>query len=204
MSWRSIRVLPGPLPGWRYTVGLTEAGRPEILMAGALALEPDAAAQLFAAAVEGATSGPRVHPSWRVRLALACEKRYGGAYEAVQVRPPGDWIDTPDLSTPYDPAAPAWRWVDRDFDVPWFGRRELALVDLDVLRGAPLLEVARLEGAWECWSRTSGVIEPADQRQVPFALLYACDPTLAFAADLVPGEWGTRDDAHAAWELWAG
>jgi hypothetical protein len=227
-GWHYYSILPGPVPAWNYTIGLTETvGVPELVMAGRGVLSDDEVSHAFerlvaasggvadevgsAARELGLRLGP-VHHSWRRRLLLGAEERYGEAYEALQLVPDGPGtIDVPDLAQRFSArSAPAWRWLDEPWpyaDPPFAVRRDsLVLTDLEALAGQPLHEVARVGSPgldWECWAATMDPIPPSMQRIIPLGVLLAVDPTIEELLDLDEGEWATRSSPTATWEKWS-
>ena len=230
-GWHLYRVLPGPTPAWSYTIGLTETyGLPELVVAGRGALDEEDVRAAIDLAIEllktdgdarsidargSMRTGP-VDPSWRARLMLGDEDRYGGDYDALQlVVSEVETIDMPKLSVPYSPdESDPWRWLSDEWpyetgDAP-LPKRSLALTDVDALRGAPLGEVARVDDEragtqWECWAVTTTTPIPAERMAVaPLGLFLAVDPTVASLADLERGEWATRSTPSEVWEKWSG
>jgi hypothetical protein len=214
-------VQDGQTPRVGYTVGLTEDGLPEVVLAGGMALlaKPVLRTLKSSAVVSRAGRladggflnlpgvGPfrafTAHPSW-ARLLLGRARDY---YErddipALQLVPDGDLrtLDVPDMSAPWDPdAEPIWRWLVEDWDSE-FPRDALAVTDLDALRGVPIAQAGRWEGAqWQMFTPTTGAVSPDVVRVVPLATLLTIDPSLEAVIRLRVGDV-IRRDPPGPWE----
>jgi hypothetical protein len=213
-------VQAGRAPRFAYTIGLTDSGRPEAVLAGASSLSGrdvkqaldaaaaaeslDQAAVLEVAGVGSFTLAP-VHDSWARRLLLGVFDFYGlDDVEAVQLAPDEDLrtIDVPDLSQPWDPTSqPVWQW----FDEPWrydAPPEAVAMTNLDALRGQPITEAARWEDAeWEMFAGAGPDVSPVDVRAVPLSTLIGFDPSLEPVVQLGVGD-ALRRDPGGDWEAW--
>jgi hypothetical protein len=214
-------VQQGEIPRFAYTVGLTEAGAPELLLAGAIALSADQAIRTLNHGGEVARRGAlgdtldvpdvgsfAVGPadrSWSDHMVLGALDYYGReTLPALQLVPAGEMrtFDVPDTSRPWDAARePVWRRL-----VPT-GEPELpgtwtAVVDLDALRGKPVSEAARWEeDDWELFSGPGPDFGEDEVRVIALGLLLAHDPTLEPVTRLGIGEALWRDPP-GPWQPW--
>ena len=203
-------VQDGQTPRVGYTVGLTEDGLPEVVLAGGMALlaKPVLRTLKSSAVVSRAGRladggfldlpgvGPfrafAAHPSW-ARLLLGRARDY---YErddipALQLVPDGDLrtLEVPDMSEPWDPGrAPIWRWLGEEWDSE-LPRDALAVTDLDALRGAPITQAGRWEWSqWQMFTGASAERSPDVIRVVPLATMLTLDPSLEPVTRLAIGE----------------
>ncbi len=168
-------VQDGQTPRVGYTVGLTEDGLPEVVLAGGMALlaKPVLRTLKSAAVVSRAGRladggflnlpgvGPfrafTAHPSW-ARLLLGRARDYYDRDDipALQLVPDGDLrtLDVPDMSAPWDPERePIWRWLVERWESE-FPPTRWRYCDLDALRGVPIAQAARWEDAqWQMFTR---------------------------------------------------
>jgi hypothetical protein len=225
-GYLQFTVVGAPLPSWRYTVGLTELGLPEVLVAGTAAYADGVLDAVVRAVSSHLRSGEvsadeftlqvgdlevdvvDAHPSWVERLAVQAANYYDArVVRAVQVRPSGRWVDVPDASVAFDPVAePAWRWLEDDWAYP-VDERTRALVDLAALQGHRIVEVIheREPDGTDSWTmRVDEEHAPADgpMRLVPFGTMFALDPSLVATLDVDAGEFAVRDDEPPGWRVW--
>lgn len=208
-------------PRYAYTVGLTPKVGYELVFAGGLYYSADeiadvvngVAAQLTPADSKGRTRKldvgalgtftlGAVRKEWRKDMLGAIE-RYGDR-GARQVLPDkAHWtLDTPEMSKPRSAAVNrAWTWERKKWphEESWG-----AMTSLEVLRGAPITEVARWEDDyWEMFAgEDPSAMDRADARYVSMAILVALDPTLLRSLDLAVGEGMRRDGRRRAWKPW--
>jgi hypothetical protein len=173
-GYHVMLVQGGASPRFAYTVGLTELDSPELVLAGATALDKAQAGQAVDAAVAAARNGlatrgsvlevegvgrfvlADVHPTWTRELLLGALRHYDREdVPALQLVPEESLrtIDVPDLDAPYDPeTAPVWRWLTE----PWpyaFPSEATVMTHLDALHGHAVTEAARWEeDYWEVFS----------------------------------------------------
>lgn len=220
-----IVVQRSELPRWAYSIGLTERGGPEVVIAGAVALSLDELREVLEAFASSAESRlgklpenltiqgwsiRSAHPSWVEGLLLGANRYYERTVDAVQLVPPPErWtIDTPSLSAPWSPGTePVWRWLADE--EPWtfsFKREAIAFADVAVLQGRRPARTAGLweEDEWEVFSYSDDEranIDPADVRPIPLATLIAAFPDLAPLGGMVVGDALIREGA-GPWETW--
>jgi hypothetical protein len=210
-------------PRFAYTVGLTEAGHPEFLLAGANALTVDDVVRALNVAAEETRAGEiavgsmlevegigefrvgSTHTSWRKETVLAALDYYSREdVDVLQLVPVGSirTIDVPDASVPLDPGGePVWRWMVEPwpFDV---SPHSIAVTNLDALRGDPVTEATRWEETeWEIFAGV-GPDTPEDEvRVVPLATLLGYDESLEPVTRLgVPG--AIRRFPDGPWADW--
>lgn len=212
----------GQNPRFAYTVGLTEAGRPELVLAGAASLSADDVYRVLKVAkhspakpgstieVEGTGRFELipVDPSWTKQLLLGALHYYDRPdVPALQILPDESLrtIDVPDLSVAYDPEEqPVWQWLTE----PWpfaVSPDSVAMTNLDALQGYAVTEAARWEEAY--WEVSSGwaTETPEDEaRAVPLATLLGFDTTLEPVAHLGIGDGLVREDIDEPWRVWGG
>jgi Domain of unknown function (DUF4262) len=225
-GWRSFTVLGAPVPTWRYTVGLTELGLPEVLIAGTAAYGDAALDRVLRAVAVGLRSGDiapdaqglgagdiefglvAAHAAWVQRLVLRATKHYAArSVKVVQVVPATPWVDVPRTSVPFDPVCePVWRWLEEDWTYAC-DEQTRVLVDIAALRGRPIVEVLHEREPDETTSWTMRVAEAdasaeSPMRMAPLGTLLALDPTLAATLDLEAGEFATRNSEASGWRAW--
>ncbi|HEV2889970.1 MAG TPA: DUF4262 domain-containing protein [Frankiaceae bacterium] len=215
----------GRTPRFAYSIGLTERGLPEVVLAGATSLGGKAVKRALDEAVAASRSGGgslaaggavevpgvgafevgSVDPSWARRLLLGVRDYYDrDDPSALQLVPEGAvrTIDVPDMSRAWDPARePVWRWLDDASDLP-VAPDAVAVTNLDALRGSPISEAARWEeDQWEMFAGAGPDVPPDDVRVVPLATLLAFDPSLEPVTRLEVGR-ALRRDPPGPWESW--
>jgi hypothetical protein len=189
-------------PRFGYTIGLTEAGLPELVVAGAMTLSAREVGEALNAAADALRAGSpafgAVHDSWARELALGAFDVCGEDVRALQVVPGRRTIDVPDLSRPWDPEVePVWRWLHEPWTFP-VPETSIAATGLDVLDGAPVTHAGRWEDDyWELFGAPSG----EEPELVPLGTLIAHDPTLAPVVALAVGET-IRRAPGGPWEPW--
>lgn len=211
----------GASPRFAYTIGLTEADAPELVLAGATSLTADAvfaAIEVAAARVRaaipaagdaldvpgvGAFAFAPVHPSWAARLLLGALDYYDRDDVPALQLIPGDalrTVDVPDLAAAFDPERePVWRWLEDESTLP-VAPDAVAMTGLDVLRSAPVAWAARWEpDGWELFADRD--VAADDARAIPLATLLAADPSLAPVATLAVGD-ALRREPPGPWEPW--
>jgi hypothetical protein len=213
----------GRVPRFAYSVGLTETGKPELVLAGATSLSAKAVKRVLDQAVQASDDGsltagaefdvPDVgafraipaHPSWIGQMLLGASDYYDrDDLAALQLVPDGSLrtIDVPDMSHPWDPdREPVWRWLREPWDLA-VAPSSVAVTNLDALRGQQISEAARWEESdWEMFAG-AGPDVPQDQvRVVPLATLVGFDPSLAPVTQLAVGE-AIRRVPPGPWEPW--
>lgn len=222
----AVTVVAGPTPRWQYTIGLTQAGLPEVVVAGSAAYRDATLDALLRSVGSGLLAGAYapdarglrvegvdvdlmpVHVSWAQRLlVVAATYHERPAVDAVQAVPSGGWIDIPRTSVPLDLSIERpWRWLDDEWPYACSSRTRV-FTDLDVLRGSPIVEVIheREPGGLNSWTmRAHAAAAGAEQegRVVPIGTVLAIDPTVALTLDLKPGEFAVRDGPQADWQAW--
>jgi hypothetical protein len=210
-------------PKFAYTVGLTEAALPELVLAGATSLTRhqigDAVDAGVAASRDGSlTRGTTldvegvgrfeladVDLSWIKELLLGALHYYDrDDVPALQLVPEESLrtIDVPDLSVPLDPERePVWQWLidEWPFALP---PDTFVLTNLDALHGHAITEVKRWEDDhWELLSGDGSEVAKEDGRAVPFATLLAFDPTLEPLTRLEVGQ-GMWREYLGPWQEW--
>jgi hypothetical protein len=214
----------GQNPRFAYSVGLTEAGLPELVLAGASSLSAEQvhrALDVLTLAVKNGHAQPAaelvvervgafelvpVDRTWTRHLLLGALHYYDrGDVPALQIMPEESLrtIDVPDLSAPYDPDdQPVWRWLTQEwpFAIP---SDATVMTNLDALQGYAITEAARWEeGYWEAFSG-SGPDTPMDEhRAVPLATLLGFDATLEPLVHLEVNDAIIRDDVGDPWRVW--
>jgi hypothetical protein len=208
-------VQDGQTPRVGYTVGLTEADLPEVVLAGGMALLAKPVLRTLKAAAVVSRAGRladggfldlpgvgslrafAVHPSWaRLLLGRARDFYARDDIPALQLVPDGDLrtVEVPDMSVAWDPERePIWRWlVERwESDLP---PDALVVCDLDALRGTPIAQAARWEDAqWQMFTATTGEVSPDLVRVVPLATLLTIDPSLEPVTRLRVGDAIVRE-----------
>src|SRR4051812_24341298 len=213
----------GQHPKFAYTVGLTDAGLSELVLAGATSLVKHQIADALDAAVAASREGfatrgstvdvegvgrfelADVHSSWTKRLLLGAPRYYDrDDVSALQLVPEESLrtIDVPDLSVPYDAEEqPVWQWLTEDwpFAIP---PETFVMTNLDALHGYAITEVARWEDDhWELTSGDSSEVAQEDGRAVPFATLLGFDATLEPVTRLEVGRSLWREHG-GPWNVW--
>jgi hypothetical protein len=214
-------VTGGSTPRFAYTIGLSEAGLPEVVLAGAASLSADAAFQVIEAAAArlrgegpdedealdvpdvGSFTFAPVHVSWKDELLLGALDYYDrDDIPALQLVPsdPLRTIDVPDLAVAFDPdREPVWRWLT----APW--EHELpadtfVLTNMKALHGEPISQAGRWEA--DHWELVAGPeVAEEDPRAVPLATLLGFDPTLEPATRLAVGQ-AIRREPPGPWAVW--
>jgi hypothetical protein len=212
----------GSTPRFAYTIGLSEAGLPELVLAGAASLSADAAFAAIEAAAAHVRSAASpgdgepldvpdvgrftfapVHVSWKDELLLGALDYYDrDDIPALQLIPSGPLrtIDVPDLAAAFDPdREPVWRWLVEpwELDVP---ASTFVLTNLKALHGEPVSQAGRWES--DHWELLAGSeVAEDDARAVPLATLLAFDPSLEPATRLAVGE-AIRRDPPGPWQAW--
>ncbi len=213
----------GRTPRFAYSIGLTETGRPEVVLPGATVLTGKAVKRVLDGAVKMSREGSLapgatvtlpeagsfvvsvVHPSWADRVLLGALDLYGAdSVTALQLVPDATHrtIDVPDMSQPWDPArAPVWRWLVEPWDLP-FSPGSVAVTNLDALFGEPISEAARWEDTeWEMFAGAGPDVPPDAVRVVPLATLLGFDPSLEPVTRLEVGQ-ALRRDPGGEWQRW--
>ena len=137
-------------------------------------------------------------------LLLGAVDFHGDSVSAVQLLPDPATrtIDVPDLSRAFDPTAePVWAWMTEPwpFAVP---PESVAMTNLDVLRGKPVMYAARYEdGYWEMLADADSDPDPKNFRAAPLATLLAFDESLSPVVDLEV-ESGIHRDPPGPWSPW--
>lgn len=213
----------GRMPRFAYTVGLSESGGPEVVIAGTTSLTGRAVKRVLDEAVETFRTGSltvgsgfdvadigsfrtgTVDASWAERMLLGAFDYYGrDDVPALQLVPEESirTIDVPDLSEPWDPARePVWRWLYEswDFDV---SPGSVAVTNLDALCGSPISEAARWEESeWEMFAGAGPDVPREDTRVVPLATLLGYDESLGPVMRLEVGR-AIRRVPPGPWEPW--
>ena len=189
-------------PRFGYTIGLTEAGLPELVVAGAMTLSAREVGDALNAAADTLRAGSRpfgaVHDSWARELLLGAFDVCGDGVTALQLVPGRRTIDVPDLSLPWDPERePVWRWLREPWTFP-VPNASIAATGLDVLEGAQVTHAGRWEdGYWELLGDPPG----EEPELVPLGTLVAHDPTLEPVVRLAVGETIKRRPG-GPWEPW--
>lgn len=214
-------VQEGQTPRVGYTVGLTGDDRPEVVLAGGMALLAKPVLRTLKASAVVSRAGrlsdggfldipgigpfraAAVHPSWtRLMLRRAMDLYDRDDVPALQLVPddPIRTLEVPDMSAPWDPERePIWRWLVEDWnsDLP---PDALAVTDLDALRGAPITQAARWEAReWQLFAAMNADISSDVVRAVPLATLLAIDPSLEPVTRLQIGD-AIRRDPPGPWE----
>lgn len=213
----------GQTPRFAYTVGLTEANAPEIVLAGASSLTGRAVKNAVDFAADQTRNGlwpvgeaqevpgvgcfriASVSPSWAQKLFLGAFDYYArDDLAALQLVPEGSLrtVDVPDLSVAYDPEQqPVWQWLTEPWELP-VGPDSIAVTNLAALRGELISEAARWEPTeWEMFAGAGPDVPPADTRVVPLATLVGFDPSLEPVTRLEVGEAIHREPPKP-WEPW--
>lgn len=212
------------VPRFAYTIGLVEAVKAELVLAGAILFQGDEVLRVLqelsrrlrhggASFEEGVELRPfgtfhfrRVDASW-VRLLLLGALDYYDQDEipACQVVPDHEhWtIDVPDLSRPWSASAePVWRWLGDDWSYSVPPSSHVA-TNLEALRGARVTEVSRWEeDYWEAFAGSGSGLAPEDARVVPLGTLLGADDSLGRILDLKVGESIWRDPEGGDWNAW--
>jgi len=219
----SLGVVAGPTPTWRYTVGLTEAGLPEVLIAGSAAYRDATLDALLRSVGTGLLTGAHrtdarglrvegvdfdlmpVHVSWAKCLVVHAASYYERpVVDAVQAVPSAGWIDVPRTSLPLDLSIERpWRWLDDEWPYACSPRTQV-FTDLQVLGGHPIVEVIheREPGGLDSWTMRAPAVAEDEGRIVPMGTVLAIDPTVALTLDLEPGEFAVRDAPQTDWQTW--
>lgn len=212
----------GGVTRFTYSIGLTETNAPELVLAGT-AYEYDAQdcakivntiAKLrrdttplsgtFTVDKLGTFSLRPAHPSWVQPLLLGATDYYRGrAVQAVQLVPDeAHWtIDVPDMTRENTAAnAPIWHTEDNAWPHP-VSRESTIAIDVDALRGAPIMEAARWEDDyWEAFSAKGQPEDKDDGRFVPLEMILAFDPTLEGIVQLPVGKGMWREAVGGVWK----
>lgn len=212
----------GRVPRFAYSVGLTQLGRPEVVLAGATSLSAKGVKQVLDEAVRvsvdrrlatdasfdvpdvGVFSVNEVHHSWSDRLLLGARDYYACDVVGLQLVP-GEalrTVDVPDMDLPWDAGRESvWRWLVEPWDFP-VAPSSVAVTNLDALRGQLVSEAARWEDSdWELFAG-AGPDVPRDQvRVVPLATLLGFDPSLEPVTDLDVGT-AIHRVPPGPWEPW--
>ncbi len=211
-------------PRYTYSIGLTELGHSELILAGGSFFESDqpvtivkqiadevrngaAPQSLFDVENLGSFTLRPVCDSWMKELLLGALDYYSDRdVTALQVVPQGDHftIDIPDLGLPWTLAKePIWRWQFEQwpYEVP---ADSVAATDLPVLRGEVTAALAARWDSdyWEVWSDYPEDYPEQNKRLVPLGMLLAADADLQIILSLGVGK-GVRFNADTnAWEPW--
>jgi hypothetical protein len=213
----------GRSPRFAYSVGLTDVGDPEVVLAGAASLGAKAVKRVLDQAVERSNIGTlspgeivdvpdigsfqvaRADPSWTQRMLLGAFDYYDRRdVTALQLIPDPSLrtIDVPDMSQQWDASRePVWRWLGEDWDLS-IPPDAIAVTNLDALRGNPVCEAARWEEAeWELFAGSGPDTPRSEVRVVPLSTLLGFDPSLQAVADLDVGS-AIHRDPPGPWEPW--
>ena len=213
----------GRVPRFAYSVGLTERGQREVVLAGVTSLSAKLVKRVLDEAVRASENGAlasgaqldvpdigafrvtEAHRSWIARLLLGASDYYdrddiGG----LQLAPEGALrtIDVPDMSHPWDAGRePVWRWLVEAWDLP-VAPSSVAVTNLAALRGQLITEAARWEDSeWEIFAGAGPDVARDQVRVVPLATLVGFDPSLAPVTRLEIGE-AIRRIPPGPWEQW--
>lgn len=218
----------GESPRYSYTIGMTEKGLPELVLAGCITLPIQAVGNLLNRAckeleriqdpdkVKVAVDGfgsfhlEPVHSSWSRLMLLGAYDHYKtNEITAYQIRPEAEFetIDLPDMWQAYDPGEHrVWQWLDGGW--PYRQSSDTWVVtNLDALRGYAISELFRWEeDVWELYSGPGPEVPQAELFAVPLATLLAFDPTLEPVLELEVGTglFREHDDEGqpGPWEEW--
>lgn len=213
------------IPRFVYTIGLTAASLPEIVMAGAVYYSDREAYEIVNMTAQRLLSGGSigghvstehlggftlgdVSQAWAQETMLgvfdffACETCW-----AHQILPdtPLRTLDTPDMGSQDGPLMdPVWRWINGveqwTHSVP---PSSVVVTDLGFLSGAAALEAARWETReWEVFSRPGPEVSEADARAISLATALGIDPSLSALCQLGVGDAIRRPERDATWETW--
>jgi Domain of unknown function (DUF4262) len=218
----------GEQPRFAYTIGLTDTGLPEVVLAATTSLSANAVFEAIEGAAERVRSAPLlgdgeildvpgvgaftfvpVDPSWTSKLLLGALDYYDrDDVPALQMVPETALrtIDVPDLAVPFDPRLePVWRWLVEPWDFP-VPSDAITMTNLAALHGEPISQAGRWESDhWELF--TGHDIAEEDARAIPLATLLGFDPTLEPVVHLEvggairrapPGEWETWEPSAGA------
>lgn len=206
-------------PRYAYTIGLTEHGLPELILAGCATLEPEELSNTMMALVrefirrghtdeslkapEGDFIPTRIHYSWANSLLAGLTDYYGveTSKRALQLWPLSPnirTIDTPDMTEPL-PASRIWNLDDQPWPYP-IPQDSFALVDLSVALGSPVTQCTRSDiSTWQMWAEDSFALTADDVRLMSLGILLSSDPSLAFITDLRVGECVSRRNPEGEW-----
>lgn len=203
-------VAQGVVPRFAYTIGLKSKVGAELVFAGASTYSAAQVQQLMNDAASALSPGLKslrqVDSSWVKLLLLGALDFYDEpTIPALQILPDKQhWtVEVPDLSLPFAPeSAPVWQWLTAPWTLP-IPKNSTAVTDINVLRGDRVTEAARWEqDEWELFAGPGSQVPKSEARIVPFATLYAVDPTLISAASLPVGSALWRNPSELEWHDW--
>jgi Domain of unknown function (DUF4262) len=209
-----------PTPAFIYSIGLSPTLGYELVLAGASIYSTQELAKIVNSIAEqclalgnlsetmtlenlGSFSFVRADVSWSKRLLLGAWDFYGSEIEAMQIVPDANFrtIDHPCMDSVFDTDQQPWCWdeVKWTYSVP---QNSMVATDLDVLRGAPILEATRFEeDYWEAFSTDSAVLTEEHCRIVPLSVLLGTRGAQSLL-DLEPGKAIWRSSESSEWLQW--
>ncbi len=214
-------VTGGPSPRFAYTIGLSELGQPELVLAGSLFYSNSDVPSIINTIARstdrlrigiigvealGTFELCKVYESWLNVMLLGVIDYYKGKdVSALQIVPNDAHLtgDVPDMSKPRaSESEPVWRWLTG----PWnysVSKGATAVTNLGVLRGQRVTEVVRWEeDEWEMFAGAGSDVKPEEIRKVPLATMLALDESLVVTTELKikAGLWREADEL--GWHVW--